>query len=78
MHGTFWGGEAYLLVLDNSERRLRWEGTWKGMKAVRSFEFMDAGDGMVSLFTTYACLHCLKENVRRFADVIKIDEIHAV
>lgn len=37
IHGTFWGGESTIEILENSPERLRWKGTWHGMVAERVF-----------------------------------------
>ncbi|KAG4438828.1 hypothetical protein IFR05_005668 [Cadophora sp. M221] len=39
VHGTFWGGEAFLEILENSERGMSWKGMWHGLVAVRRFGF---------------------------------------
>ncbi|KAL2064205.1 hypothetical protein VTL71DRAFT_4699 [Oculimacula yallundae] len=39
VHGTFWGGEAMLEILENTESVLRWKGVWHGLVAVRSFAY---------------------------------------
>ncbi|KAH7348610.1 hypothetical protein BKA65DRAFT_500937 [Rhexocercosporidium sp. MPI-PUGE-AT-0058] len=39
VHGTFWGGEAYLEILENSESQMRWKGVWHGLVAVRCFRW---------------------------------------
>ena len=41
VHGTFWGGEALLEILENGEGRLRWRGVWHGLVAVRCFEWVE-------------------------------------
>lgn len=41
VHGTFWGGEALLEILENGEERMRWKGVWHGLVAVRCFEWAE-------------------------------------
>ncbi|KAL5322565.1 hypothetical protein ACEPPN_010538 [Leptodophora sp. 'Broadleaf-Isolate-01'] len=39
VHGTFWGGEADLEILENTESQMSWKGVWHGLVAVRRFRF---------------------------------------
>jgi hypothetical protein len=45
VHGTFWGGEAKLEILENSPLQLRWKGIWHGLSAVRSFSYEEIEGG---------------------------------
>ena len=45
VHGTFWGGEASLEILENTSERLRWKGVWHGLVAVRTFAYEEIEAG---------------------------------
>lgn len=55
VHGTFWGGEAHLEILENSEVQMRWKGVWHGLVAVRTFRYeeveLDGERGKGTRFT---------------------------
>ncbi|KAK0121925.1 hypothetical protein ONS95_010200 [Cadophora gregata] len=57
VHGTFWGGEAHLEILENEEARMRWKGVWHGLSAVRCFEWvevdMDSDEGRKTMGTRF-------------------------